>query len=100
LQEDISERLMADGYIDASEVTVAVKEGKVTLEGTVGERRMKHRIEDLVDECMGVKDIDNRIRVVHGFAASGAETTLSIGGGGGQGDAGGSGGSGSGSFGA
>jgi osmotically-inducible protein OsmY len=95
LQEDICERLMADGYIDASEVTVAVKEGKVTLEGTVGERRMKHRIEDLVDECMGVKDIDNRIRVVRGFAGSGAETTLSIGGGGGQGgDAGASGGSG------
>jgi hypothetical protein len=81
LREDICERLMADAYIDASEVTVAVADGKVTLEGTVGERLMRHRIEDRVDECMGVKDIDNRIRVARGAAAAGAETTLSIGGG-------------------
>jgi hypothetical protein len=67
LKEDISERLMAMGHrIDASEVTVEVQDGKVTLEGTVPERRMKHAIEDLVDDCMGVKDIDNRVRVVHG----------------------------------
>jgi len=33
------------------------------LDGTVPERRMKHAIEDLVDACPGVQDIDNRIRV-------------------------------------
>jgi osmotically-inducible protein OsmY len=52
-----------DEHLDASDVRVTVDAGKVTLEGTVPERRMKHYIEDLVDACPGVQDIDNRIRV-------------------------------------
>lgn len=63
LREDISERLLEARYIDSSDVTVAVSAAKVVLEGTVPERRMKHAIEDLVDACPGVQDIDNRIRV-------------------------------------
>ena len=63
LREDISERLMEARYIDSSDVTVEVSGAKVVLEGTVPERRMKHAIEDLVDACPGVQDIDNRIRV-------------------------------------
>jgi hypothetical protein len=63
LREDISERLMNADHIDSSDVSVSVSSGKVTLEGTVPERYMKHAIEDLVDACPGVQDIDNRIRV-------------------------------------
>jgi hypothetical protein len=87
LKEDISERLMSMGhYVDASDVSVEVKDGKVSLEGSVPERRMKHAIEDLVDDCMGVKDIDNRVRVKHvedgqSDRSSGKESNLSIGGG-------------------
>jgi osmotically-inducible protein OsmY len=61
--EDISERLMMADSIDSSEVTIAVKDGKVTLEGTVPTRSMKHSIEDLADYTAGVQDVDNRIRV-------------------------------------
>lgn len=63
LREDISERLMEADYVDTSDVTVQVSGAKVVLDGTVPERRMKHAIEDLVDACPGVLDIDNRIRV-------------------------------------
>ena len=63
LREDISERLMEARHIDSSDVTVEVAGGKVVLEGTVPERRMKHAIEDLTDACPGVQDIENRIRV-------------------------------------
>ncbi|MFO7275428.1 MAG: BON domain-containing protein [Pseudomonadota bacterium] len=63
LKEDICERLMQAEHIDSSEVTIEVQAGRVTLEGTVPERYMKHAIEDLVDACPGVQDIDNRIRV-------------------------------------
>jgi BON domain len=63
LKEDISERLMQSHDVDSSEVTIAVMAGKVTLEGTVPDRYMKHYIEDLVDACPGVQDIENRIRV-------------------------------------
>ena len=63
LKEDISERLMEAYHIDSSEVTVEVRGAKVSLEGTVPSRHMKHAIEDMVDRCPGVLDIDNRIRV-------------------------------------
>jgi osmotically-inducible protein OsmY len=63
LQEDISERLMDDDRIDASEVSVRCKDGVVTLEGSVSDRQVKHRIEDLVERCNGVKDIENRVTV-------------------------------------
>lgn len=63
LREDISERLLEARHIDSSDVTVEVSGAKVVLEGTVPERRMKHGIEDLVDACPGVQDIENRIRV-------------------------------------
>jgi BON domain len=63
LREDISERLMESHYIDSSDVSVEVRGAKVVLEGTVPSRQMKHAIEDLVDVCPGVQDIDNRVRV-------------------------------------
>jgi hypothetical protein len=40
-----------------------VKDGMVTLSGTVPSRKMKHRAEDIADAARGVKDVDNRIRV-------------------------------------
>jgi osmotically-inducible protein OsmY len=63
LKEDIAERLMYAWDVDASDVSLEVQNGKVMLEGTVPERRMKHAIEDIVDNCPGVQDIDNRVRV-------------------------------------
>ena len=63
MKEDICERLYGQQHIDSSEVTIEVKDGKVTLDGTVNDRHMKHSIEDLVDGVPGVKDIDNRVRV-------------------------------------
>jgi len=63
LREDICERLSEDDRVDASDVSVTCTNGVVTLEGTVPERAMKHRIEDLVDACHGVKDIQNHIAV-------------------------------------
>lgn len=70
IKEDICERLMQSYFIDSSEVSVDVRGAKVMLEGTVPERYMKHAIEDVVDACLGVEDIENRIRVVSGLAAT------------------------------
>ena len=61
--EDLCDRLMRARHIDSSEVAVEVTNGTVVREGTVPQRRMKHALEDLADACLGVQDIDNRIRV-------------------------------------
>ncbi|KAG1389103.1 hypothetical protein G6F58_013368 [Rhizopus delemar] len=54
---------LAHSGLDVSDVSVAVVDGCVTLEGTVRDRRSKHRIEDCTDACAGVQDVDNRIRI-------------------------------------
>jgi osmotically-inducible protein OsmY len=64
IREDVCERLADDPNVDVSEVSVSVADGIVRLEGTVPERRMKHRIEDASASCSGVNDVENRIHVV------------------------------------
>lgn len=62
IREDICDRLSM-GDIDASDVEVQVRDGEVTLAGTVRDRRHKHRIEDLSESIPGVQDVTNNIRV-------------------------------------
>jgi len=62
VRENVCEHLAHSG-LDVSDVSVAVADGCVTLEGTVRDRRTKHRIEDCTDACAGVQDVDNRIRI-------------------------------------
>jgi hypothetical protein len=56
-----------DDEVDASDITVTVSQGEVTLEGTVSDRRSKNRAEDIVDSVQGVKDIDNKLRAQKGL---------------------------------
>jgi osmotically-inducible protein OsmY len=63
IREDVCERLAAEPAVDVSEVTVEVNDATVRLEGTVRHRQMKHHIEDISAACLGVKDVENRIRV-------------------------------------
>jgi hypothetical protein len=62
----VCEHLSREVALDAGDVTVAVSEGLVTLSGTVADLPTKHAIESLVDRCPGVREIDNRIKVMRG----------------------------------
>lgn len=61
--EILCERLIHATHVDPSEVSVDVSGAKVTLEGSVPDRRMKHAIEDIAADCYGITDVVNRIRV-------------------------------------
>ncbi len=63
IREDVCERLAYAFDLDVSEVSVAVREACVRLEGSVPERWMKHEIEDLAASCVWVRDVDNLVRV-------------------------------------
>lgn len=65
LKEMISERLRDDPEIDASEITVTVQGGRVTLDGTVDSRRTKNLAEDVAEQ-FGVADVHNNLRVQRG----------------------------------
>ncbi|HJV24637.1 MAG TPA: BON domain-containing protein [Aromatoleum sp.] len=75
IHEFICERLAQLHHLDVSDVSVTVSNGIVTLEGTVPDRGMKHRIEDTADSCWGVQNVENRIRVRRPDAQADAEGT-------------------------
>jgi osmotically-inducible protein OsmY len=63
IQEDVSDRLTDDPDVDASDITVTVKEGEVTLDGHVDSRFAKRRAEDCAEDVSGVAHVQNNLRV-------------------------------------
>jgi len=63
ITEDINEELTQDADIDASNISVEVQKGEVTLKGTVPDRETKRRAEDIAESCSGVTEVQNQLRV-------------------------------------
>ena len=63
IREDANDHLTHDHHVDASHVTVSVKDGELTLDGTVDSRDAKRRAEDAVEHISGVKHVQNNLRV-------------------------------------
>jgi len=81
--EDICDRLTVDPRIDASDIEVDVKGAEVTLRGSVRSREEKRYAEDVVEHVMGVRDVNNHLKVsrsdqVIGTARSGASSPLAL----------------------
>lgn len=74
IKEDVSERLMDDGHLDASDIEVSVQDGEVTLSGTVSERFAKRHAEDIAERASGVKHVQNNLRVAPTGGASMVDT--------------------------
>ena len=72
IREDVSDRLTDDPYLDATEIEVQVKDAEVTLTGMVATREDKRRAERLAEDCSGVQDVQNNIKVRRAGAAPGA----------------------------
>lgn len=70
VRDDVCERLTLHDAIDASNIEVGVTGGVVTLSGDVPERYMKHLAEDAVVDTVGVKDVENALRVRAGGATA------------------------------
>ena len=63
IAEDINEAMMRDHNLDATNISVEVKDGEVVLKGTVSDRESKRCAEELAESCSGVMDVQNRIRI-------------------------------------
>jgi osmotically-inducible protein OsmY len=63
IREDVCDRLTEDSRIDASDIDVQVKEGEVTLAGSVRTREEKRFTEDLIERISGVRDVNNNLKV-------------------------------------
>lgn len=63
IHEDVCEHLTHHPYVDASDIEVTVRDGEVTLSGTVDARMVKRAAEEACDHVRGVKDVHNHLRV-------------------------------------
>jgi hypothetical protein len=63
IKEDVSHRLTQHGNLNASDIEVNVKDGVVTLTGTVDSRQAKRMAEKTTDTVPGVKDVQNQLTI-------------------------------------
>jgi len=63
IREDVCDRLADDDHLDATHINVAVSNGEVTLEGSIGSRSDKRRAEDCAESVSGVTHCQNNLRV-------------------------------------
>src|SRR5690606_3755147 len=58
IRGDVFDALSLRG-VDLGDVSIQVKDARVTLDGSVSDVHMKQRIEDIASACAGVQRIDN-----------------------------------------
>lgn len=63
IEEEVCEVLARDNDIDASDMIVRVQDSVVTLAGTVKDREDRFAAERLVQDVLGVEDIQNDLKV-------------------------------------
>jgi osmotically-inducible protein OsmY len=66
IADDAHERLTDDAWLDATDISISVSGGEITLSGTVENREAKHRAERLVENISGVNHVQNNLRLDKG----------------------------------
>lgn len=69
IREDVNEELWQSGEIDATDISVQVTNGVVTLDGEVETREQKSLAEDIAEFAPGVREVHNNLHVKKGFFA-------------------------------
>jgi hypothetical protein len=76
ISDDAHERLTDDNWLDATDISVSVTNGEVTLSGTVENREAKHRAEHLVEDIVGVTHVQNNLRAKAGHIFAHTDSVL------------------------
>ncbi|HEU5431687.1 MAG TPA: BON domain-containing protein, partial [Thermomicrobiales bacterium] len=63
IDDDINARLTWSPDLDASDITVRVDDGEVTLAGSVDRRWQKRLAGSIADDVPGVRDVFNQIQI-------------------------------------
>jgi len=63
IREDVCEVFRESPLLDARDIEVEVKDGEVTLTGTVRDRGSKRLAEDIAEQVAGVFDVHNRLKI-------------------------------------
>jgi len=65
LVDTIRQKLAADQIVKGGAIEVIVKDGAVTLKGTVEEEKQKNKAEKIAKKVNGVKTVENDIQIAH-----------------------------------
>jgi osmotically-inducible protein OsmY len=65
LSDTIRQKLAADQIVKGGAIEVVVKDGAVTLKGTVEEDKQKNKAEKIAKKVSGVKSVVNQIQIAH-----------------------------------
>jgi osmotically-inducible protein OsmY len=65
LVDTIRQKLAADQVVKGGAIEVVVKDGVVTLKGTVEEDRQKNKAEKIAKKVSGVKSVTNQLTLAH-----------------------------------
>jgi osmotically-inducible protein OsmY len=65
LSDTIRQKLAADQIVKGGAIEVIVKDGAVTLKGTVEEDKQKNKAEKIAKKVSGVKSVVNQIQIAH-----------------------------------
>ena len=63
IRDEINDRLTDEWNVDASDIEVNVLDGEVILTGYVTDRYQKRRAEVVAENVLGVRNVENRMRV-------------------------------------
>ena len=63
IYDDINDHLLEHSYIDATAITVTVKNGAVKLDGTVPDQEQKQYAEEVASQVRGVSYVTNKLKV-------------------------------------
>ena len=63
IREDVCDMLTDDHRVDASDIDIQVRQGEVTLTGSVRSREEKRFTEDMVERISGVREVNNSLKV-------------------------------------
>ncbi len=63
VKRKVIETLANDSYVDENRIEVKVRDGEVTLNGTVDDYWIKLQIEGKTERILGVKSVNNNIEV-------------------------------------
>ena len=75
IREDVSDRFTDDEWLDASELTVNVRQGVIILAGSVPDRQQARRAECIAYAISGVRGVVNKLRVASVRSAAGTAGT-------------------------
>jgi osmotically-inducible protein OsmY len=65
LSDTIRQKLAADQVVKGGAIEVVVKDGAVTLKGTVEEDKQKNKAEKIAKKVSGVKSVVNELKIAH-----------------------------------